>query len=970
MNTSSEPLPPQAVLKPSLTVVRQSGPAAKLMVGVAAFALVAVSIAGYFYHRFQMAAIAAEHLRLMVTGPSTLQAGAAAQFDIRTTEVTAAPVSVPVEVDLLSPDGKILIGRKESTDQQGRLQVSIPADMYLPADVILKVMAAHRGSPEQMSAPLAVYPALLATQISLDKPLYQPGETIYYRSLSLSRFGLAVDREIPIHYEILDPAGATLPNSRTDGTTDHGVGNGTYNIPDDLPGGQYTILVRSSDESFPEEKRKFLIRRYRPPRLKKDLVFLSDSYAPGDTVAADFSVTHSEGGPAIAAKLHLSAYVDGQSVLEKDVQPDKAGTFRIELKLPEKITRGDGQLAVTVSDGGARETIAKAIPINLGKVDVHFYPEGGDLAAGLENRVYFVCQDPLGKPLRISGVVVNENGRTMAAVESIREGMGQFSFTSQPGESYRLKIIAPAGIKDEPKLPAAVADCPIVLTTGTGAFGPSEMLEFNIRSSKAGLPLVVGAWCRGVMAGQVALVTKKSENGLNPVALPLPDEVGGVIRLTVFDYSINLAQSNRQFPKPLAERLVYRCLDRRLNVRAIDCHEHYAPGEKVNMSLAVTNEKNEPVAAALGVSVVDQALFALAGDHTPTMTTQFLLTSEIDNHEDLENADFYISEDKSSTVPAAVALDLLLGTQGWRRFSGDCPDFRVNENGTVPLGLPETNRSARLPALSGQFGPPIMYDNLSRIRYDYQKSLSTYYADRSQALYTIVTICFLGAWGLLLLVFMLGLLRIVRGAAFWLPVLGMIVCCSFIGALLMDPLRSAGENDQAVPFLSYQAPTAKPAAKNDLKSGKKSNEEKTADNTAAQRVPLAQPVPPPRRSETAAALSSPSPQLEQVVPRSNSARGEKTVSGPTEPAKTEHFIVRQYAHQHVAAQPGARDDTAESLFWNPLLIAGADGKLPVSFDLPDSITSFRLQADANGAARIGSLRMEISTQIPVENNTK
>ncbi len=110
-------------------------------------------------------------------------------------------------------------------------------------------------------------------------------------------------------------------------------------------------------------------------------------------------------------------------------------------------------------------------------------------------------------------------------------------------------------------------------------------------------------------------------------------------------------------------------MNRRLNVRAIDCREHYAPGEKVNMSLAVTNEKNEPVAAVLGVSVVDQALFALAGDHTPTMTTQFLLTSEIENPEDLENADFYLSEDKSSSVPAAVALDLLLGTQGWRRFS-------------------------------------------------------------------------------------------------------------------------------------------------------------------------------------------------------------------------------------------------------------------------------------------------------------
>ena len=82
-----------------------------------------------------------------------------------------------------------------------------------------------------------------------------------------------------------------------------------------------------------------------------------------------------------------------------------------------------------------------------------------------------------------------------------------------------------------------------------------------------------------------------------------------------------------------------------------------------------------------------------------------------------------------------------------------------------------------------------MYDNLGRIRDDYQKRLSPYYADRTQTLYTVVTISFPCALGLLLLVFMIGLLRIIRGASFWLPVLGMMVCCSVIGALLMDPLR-------------------------------------------------------------------------------------------------------------------------------------------------------------------------------------
>ena len=99
-------------------------------------------------------------------------------------------------------------------------------------------------------------------------------------------------------------------------------------------------------------------------------------------------------------------------------------------------------------------------------------------------------------------------------------------------------------------------------------FGPQEALELNVRSSKSGLPLVVAAWSRGIMVGQVALVAKKGENGENPLSLSLPDEVGGIIRLTVFDYSVDLSQPDRQFPKPLAERLVYRRLDRRLNVRA------------------------------------------------------------------------------------------------------------------------------------------------------------------------------------------------------------------------------------------------------------------------------------------------------------------------------------------------------------------------------------------------------------------
>ena len=52
------------------------------------------------------------------------------------------------------------------------------------------------------------------------------------------------------------------------------------------------------------------------------------------------------------------------------------------------------------------------------------------------------------------------------------------------------------------------------------------------------------------------------------------------------------------------------------------------------------------------------------------------------------------------------------------------------------------------------------------------------------------------------------------------------------------------------------------------------------------------------------------------------------------------------------------------------MIATPDGKVPLSFDLPDSTTTFRLQADAHGAGRIGSCRLDISSQKTIECRSK
>lgn len=77
--------------------------------------------------------------------------------------------------------------------------------------------------------------------------------------------------------------------------------------------------------------------------------------------------------------------------------------------------------------------------------------------------------------------------------------------------------------------------------------------------------------------------------------------------------------------------------------------------------------------------------------------------------------------------------------------------------------------------------------------------------------------------------------------------------------------------------------------------------------------------------------------------------------------------VREYAHRHVRRESGLREDFAETLFWQPLLITDANGEATIRFDLSDSVTTFRVLADAHtGDGRIGSGGGEVLSRLPFQ----
>ncbi len=555
--------------------------------------------------------------------------------------------------------------------------------------------AARESDRTRVSEGLQLVGALFVTHLTTDRPMYRPGEVVRFRSLTLERFRLKPGAEdFQLRYRITDPRGGEVfkldgaarvtvegPKGKTevlgpDGKAVRGIGAGEFRVPSDAAGGEYTLTVSEAFDRFPPERRKFLVNQYQAPRLNKELEFTRKSYGPGDVVEANCKVARVEGGAVIDNQpVTVSALVDGQActVLDEGVLRVRQGAVTVRFRLPEKMERGSGIASVQFQDGGTHETLVRPIPIVLKKLFVEFFPEGGDLAAGVPNRVYFTAKTTLGKPAELRGRLVDQDGTKVAEVRTlnddteagVNQGMGLFEFTPQAGKTYEVKIDAPIGIESRHTLPAAKVGA-VALSIPNGVF--TEKIDVVLRSADTTRKLLVGAYCRGRLLDHLSVVAKKGE--AVPVALTPAASVSGVYRVTVFE------DRGGAELVPVAERLVYRRPVEQLRLEVKADKDAYSPGDRVTLSFKAVDEQKRPVPAIIMAAAVDQGIIKLADEKTArSMPTHFYLTTEVRQPEELEYADFLVG----TNAKAARALDLLLGTQGWRRFAEQKDPGRFRE---------------------------------------------------------------------------------------------------------------------------------------------------------------------------------------------------------------------------------------------------------------------------------------------------
>jgi len=875
----------------------------------------------------------------------------------------------------------VLHTERLSTGAAGRVKYTVPSQLKLPKEAKLSV-----ADSSGQSVVVSLEPTRCLTHLTIDKPVYRPGETIHFRSLSLERYSLEPNVDLPIRFELFDPSGAVVAGATFDGVTERGVGNGEFRVPTSAPGGQYKLVAKSLDGFFPEESRTLQVRNYRAPRFKKDLEFKKRSYGPGESVEADFEAIRAEGGPLANQSIKITATVDGTVVYQDTTRTTDSGTSSISFELPELISKGAALLSVSVFDGGTEEVKSKTIPIQLGQVEVEFYPEGGYLTADLKNRVYFVARNPLGDPIHIAGEILDRRGNKLADVETVRDGMGRFEFTPKSGEKYSLKVTAPLDVTNSPSLPA-VGSSELVLSTGAGVFRNDEHVKFELLSTTA-RKIEIQSACRGKLVARQQL---ELEPGKSQLEIELPTDVSGVVRLTVLNAEVYPA-------RPLVERLVYRESSRKLNVniQQSDSAER-TPGEQVRLALSVTDENGKPTPAILGIAVVDDAALSLQDDEQPQMLTHFVLTSEIEKPEDLEHANFYLSGSDESRE----SLDLLLGTQGWRRF---VTSSLVSRGSMSQAGFSE--EISRLLKLEGNPAVETQLGNVSVINRQWRRYSGEVASLRRAywfALTWFVMPLLIAMMAIYLMRPKMNATTISKAAGVWLLVIAgclLVVGCSAGSERPLASNNADWAEPNAAHWDSSTAPVADgivlekasvdnsgsmdevfPAEKSEsevagkLLAGILGAQQNRTRPALTKNVKIVRHDPEngegrPDRLATAVGDESDSAEsirLDQRMQEILRARGLDAAELSKQLLDELRFPIREYSHKHVSTKANVREDFTETLYWQPMLITDSQGIASIRFDLSDSVTTFKVLADAHSNdGRIGTGGGELVSRIPLQ----
>lgn len=641
---------------------------------------------------------AATHLE--VIGPKEIRAGVPQNLQVITRDLDGKLQAAQVIAKVLDPQDNKVLFQKE-TASKGEAICQLPG-LDVPDGARVLVEARPDGAQAKVAevrVEEAQRPASPshATHLALNKSSYRVGEVVFFRTLTLDRFTLRPPAQsIPLNIHLLDASGKTALQFVAQ-TGPGGVSGGELPLIPELASGTYSLEVRAADPSanvLPQSRALEIVREPVP-----EFEFGGAPYRPGEQNAN----INFRGGPALANQPATVTLRQNNQPIPVAGQPggsgqpsggsfgkvppgapgpggpfqnqlqfrlDNAGNLAFQAPIPPN---GDKKLEVEVQihDGKKDARFVQTVPVVPSQKTIQLFPEGGDLVLGVPNKVYYrVVADsedlapvePVGHVILLSYEDPKFEKVKEVVYDSERQkAQGHFTFTPLEKEYYQLRITDGADKVSRidnpfhaPQPAFAVKREGVVLHVPQSVARAGEPLTLILRNHGKDRRLFLETTCRGQVVDQ-RLVDLRGE--ATAVKLQPAATVAGILRVTAFE----IGPRERT---PIAERLVYRAPVQRLDV---GCTLGYGAGpfpvgSKMNMTVWARNEQNQGGPTWWLAAVVDEKHRAEESERG--LAAHFFLAGEFGADNDLADANLVLRDGPES----GAALDLFLGTRGWRNF--------------------------------------------------------------------------------------------------------------------------------------------------------------------------------------------------------------------------------------------------------------------------------------------------------------
>lgn len=399
--------------------------------------------------------------------------------------------------------------------------------------------------------------------VHFDKNVYSNNETIWFTGYLINYNPAIYQQQLMVVALVRDIDNALVVQDRF--LLKNGLSYGNLTIPDSLMTGDYHLIAFTN-----------VTVNQRPVEYFSQPITIKTKIEPPIDATLKF-VEHGE----LEDKILLSAsrkngklwekpfpvsYTYGQT--SKQLEMGKSGSLVINLPYQQQLQ--DPTLYVKLSPYKESTFMHIPIPQKKGKAEVKFYPESGQLVAGISTTVGFEIRDAQHRPV-LAQAFLYKNKEVIDTISTDSYGIGKFKLAADTTAGYTVKIFHSGFLDSTYQLPKAIPNG-LALSIANAIVKDTLRIELKSFAYKK-IHIRIHNFRHSF------LFAPFEHNNVTKAKLPLTHVPKGIMAITITD----------SIGRPLAERLFFAHYDANKKLELNTDRQRYHPREKVTLELKLSS---------------------------------------------------------------------------------------------------------------------------------------------------------------------------------------------------------------------------------------------------------------------------------------------------------------------------------------------------------------------------------------------